>query len=102
MLVVTANRAAYGADANIFVQVLFTGGSVVAGALVLLAAAGCLAFFADVFLSRESEQKPGIDGLIIALLVLLVLSPAAFFTPLDWPGPAGVWGRALASLVGLA
>ncbi|MGC0377982.1 hypothetical protein [Streptomyces sp. SAI-229] len=101
MLVVTANRAAYGTDAHVLVQALFTVGSVLAGAVALLMSAAVLAFFAEAFLTRESERRPGTDGVLMAVLVLLVLFVSAFFTPLDWPGPAGTWGSAVASLAGL-
>ncbi|MFF9042513.1 hypothetical protein [Streptomyces parvulus] len=102
MLVVTANRAVYRADGRVVDQVLFTAGSVLAGALALLTTSVFMVLLSDMLLSRASEQKRDVQGIGIAMVVLLVLFVAAFFTPLTWPGPAGSWGATLASFVGLA
>ncbi|WP_225096560.1 hypothetical protein [Streptomyces sp. CoH27] len=100
MLVVTANRAAYASDAALWKTVPFTVVTVLLGAAVC--GLGLLADLAVVgMLDRDSETTALGGGCALSLIACVMLLLIAFFTPLNAPGPAGAWGRGLASLVGL-
>ncbi len=101
MLVVTANRVAYGTDESLWKVVPFTVGTVLVGLLLFAAALLLATLMAVDVLKRDSEQDAGGLGCFGSVAGCLVLLVAAFYTPLDWPGPAGQWGRAIASSVGL-
>lgn len=101
MIAVTANRAAYATDTSPSRLAAFTAFTVILGVVVCMLAAVCVAFMAIGLLSRSSEQKAG-DACVRCMLVAApLLLVAAFFTPLDWPGPLGAWGKALLSAAGL-
>lgn len=100
MLAVTTNRAAVASDASLWGVVPFGIGTVLVAALVfivLLLLAGAMTLER---LDRDSETAAAASAFLLTVVGALVLLVAGFFTPLDWPGPAGGWGRALASFVG--
>lgn len=101
MLIVTANRAAYASHASLWKVIPFTGATLLVGLVALaltLFLAGSAVFDA---LDRDSEANAGLLGCAIFVLGTPVLLLTAFWTPLTWPGPAGAWGRGLASAMGL-
>ncbi|MFE5741093.1 hypothetical protein [Streptomyces celluloflavus] len=100
-VVVTALRAAYGADPGVWQAVLFTIGAVLAGALAYLISALLTLGFAATFMTRDSESSPALLGLTVVVLGALAAIIAAIWIPLDWPGPAGAWGQSVAASVGL-
>ncbi|MEU7469820.1 hypothetical protein AB0A94_14990 [Streptomyces sp. NPDC044984] len=101
MLTVTTDRAAHARDTTLFHTVPFTVITLFMGVLVY-GAAGVLVVRAAVVLpDGEAEQQAGGAGLIGGAVGSVILFVGAFFTPLDWPGPAGAWGRGLASAMGV-
>ncbi|MEV7859388.1 hypothetical protein AB0O86_11260 [Streptomyces hirsutus] len=101
VVVITANRAVYASEATPLQRASFTTVSVLLGAgaswLALAIVVLAVASLVDDWIS----ERQGWVAAVCVLAVAVCLFVAAFFTPLDWPGPAGEWGRELASLVGL-
>ena len=99
MLVVTSIRAAYASDAAMWKMILFIVAAVLMGFLACMATILLVSWEMD-WLDSVSQAfvETALGGAAVGSILLLV---AAFFTPLSWPGPAGVWGRGLASAVGL-
>ncbi|MFE0422115.1 hypothetical protein [Streptomyces sp. NPDC058953] len=102
VLVITANRAAFGSDASLWGVLPFAFFTVLGGAVLLLLALLLAGTAAMDMLNRKSEEGPGITAFLLTVVASAIFLLSAFFTPLTWPGPAGAWGRGLASLVGLA
>ncbi|MFJ8190231.1 hypothetical protein ACIQ8D_10730 [Streptomyces sp. NPDC096094] len=101
MLVVTANRAAYASDASLWGVVPFTFGTVLVGVVAVFLGLVLAVMATTDMLNRDSEVNASVPALLLSLVATAVFLVAAFFTPLSWPGPAGEWGRGLASAVGL-
>jgi hypothetical protein len=101
MLIVTSNRAAYAADPSFWQAVLFTGGTLLLGMVAFLLAIVLAMWMVFERLDRASEAIAGEWGSVVLVLGSLGMFLASFFTPLTQPGPAGSWGRAIASVVGL-
>ncbi|MEU6733951.1 hypothetical protein ABZ929_12230 [Streptomyces physcomitrii] len=101
MVTVTAVRAAYAADPAAWQAVAFTVSAAVAGLLVYAALGFSIMVAGTLSLDRDSESSAWNTGLVEALLGACLFLIVGFFTPLDWPGPAGEWGRSIAALVGL-
>ncbi|MFE9969898.1 hypothetical protein ACFYRD_03840 [Streptomyces hirsutus] len=101
MLVVTANRAAYTSDEGPGELARFTAITVLVGAV--LYALGVLLTMVAILSSmeRKSELKAADLGVQVTFAWAVLLFVSAFFTPPDWPGPAGAWGRSVASWAGL-
>lgn len=101
MLTVTTLRAVYAADPDAWQAVVVTAAVVLAGAVAyLLVGFVAVGATAD-SLDRSSENSVVMLAFGWVVVGGIVLLTAAFFTPLDWPGPAGAWGRWIASLMGL-
>ncbi|MFC8664145.1 hypothetical protein [Streptomyces sp. NPDC057199] len=100
MFIVTAIRAEYATEPAVWGAIAFTVvtvlGGVVLYALTLVVAGGVVLGMLD----RGSEAGAALVGFAMCLGGSLGLLVASFWTPLTWPGPAGAWGRALASAVG--
>lgn len=101
MLVVTSNRAAYASDPSLAQALLFTGGTALLGTVAHLLITLLVTWMMFDKLDRTSETIAGEWGSMVLVLGSLGMFLAAFFTPLTQPGPAGAWGRAIASAVGL-
>lgn len=101
MLVVSANRAAYASDASLWGVVPFTLVTVLVGVVAVFLGLLLAVMATTDMLDRDSELNAGVPALLLSLAATAVFLVAAFFTPLNWPGPAGEWGRGLASAVGL-
>ncbi|WP_263166090.1 hypothetical protein [Streptomyces sp. SCSIO ZS0520] len=101
MVTVTAIRAAYAADPTAWQAVAFTVSAAVAGLLVYGALGFSILVAGTLSLDRDREASAWDIGLVETLLVACLFLIVGFFTPLDWPGPAGEWGRSIAALVGL-
>ncbi|MEY9489310.1 hypothetical protein RKD26_005104 [Streptomyces calvus] len=99
MLVVTTNRAAYAATEQHGDVGWFTAVTVVAGLLAYVFLLGSAGLVAENLWLGDRERKLIQRPAVLCVLVSLLLLVAAFFTPLHWPGPAGAWGRGLASLI---
>ncbi|MGX2994026.1 hypothetical protein JNUCC64_06935 [Streptomyces sp. JNUCC 64] len=100
MLVVTTARAAFASDASLWGVLPFVSGAVLVGG-VAVALGLSAALLAVGGLKRDSEQTSARLAFGCCLLGSVVFFVAGFFTPPDWPGPAGQWGWALTSAVGL-
>ncbi|MFJ8162821.1 hypothetical protein ACIRBY_18110 [Streptomyces sp. NPDC096136] len=100
-LVVTTNRVAFRSDAGLWGVLLFTSGTALAGAVVVIFGTPLARKAATVMLDRDSEAGAGVPAFLLSIAASAVFLVAAFFTPLSWPGPAGAWGRGLATAVGL-
>ncbi|MFI1069893.1 hypothetical protein [Streptomyces puniciscabiei] len=101
MLVVTANRAAYASGGSLWKTVPFTVVTVLLGAVAYLLGLLLAGVVTVEWLNRDSETAAVGLGCAMFGLGSAVLLLAAFWTPLTWPGPAGAWGKGLASFVGL-
>ncbi|MGK5638968.1 hypothetical protein ACSNOK_11750 [Streptomyces sp. URMC 126] len=101
VLVVTAGRAAFASNASLWGVLPFTVGVALVGAVVFLLALFFAAMLAMEMLNRDSEEAAGVSAFLLGIAASAIFFVAAFFTPLSWPGPAGEWGRGLASAVGL-
>lgn len=100
MLVVTTIRAEYATEPAVWGAIAFTTVTVLVGVLLYLLVLVLAMFVVLGMLGRDSEFEPTGTVGIVCLGGALVLLVASFWTPLSWPGPAGQWGRALASAVG--
>ncbi|MEV2195364.1 hypothetical protein AB0I02_31015 [Streptomyces phaeochromogenes] len=100
MFVVTTNRAEYATDPTVGGAIAFTAVTVLVGVLLYLLTLALAALVLLGILDRDSEVGAGLFGAVVCLGGSLVLLVASFWTPLALPGPAGQWGRALASAVG--
>ncbi|MBD9733486.1 hypothetical protein IGX29_17110 [Streptomyces sp. H28] len=100
MLAVTANRAAVASDASLWGVVPFGIVTVLVAVLVFIVLLGLAGVMTMERLDRDSETAAAASAFLLTVVGAVVLLVAGFFTPLDWPGPAGAWGRALASFVG--
>ncbi|MFF6814648.1 hypothetical protein ACFZAG_32875 [Streptomyces sp. NPDC012403] len=101
MLAVTVNRAAYASDASLWEVVPFTFFTALVGVVGCLLALVLAAIVTLGWLDRDSETNAGVFAFLLSVVASVALFVAGFFTPLDWPGPAGAWGRGLASFMGL-
>ncbi|MDT0398121.1 MULTISPECIES: hypothetical protein [Streptomyces] len=98
MLVVTAIRAAYATDASSWQLASFTAVTVLLGALACVLALFLVTLLANHLMNRASERSPSETAIGCMSIVAIAVFGASFFTPLDWPGPGGGWGRAIVSV----